>query len=413
MKKLKLIILLSLLTPALLAQETSKSQMINFFLDCDQCDFNFVREELPFVSFVREPQSADVHILVSTSNTASGGHKFFLNFIGLKSFENTNYEYEVLTSQSDTEDDTRNALLKMLKVGILGYYSRTSFIDNLNIDIEESANRKAESMVIDRWNKWLFGISSGAEFQKEESQNEYSIEMAANASRITEKWKAQFGAGYEINRQNFYDEGELISNQQDSREFSAQIVKSITDKWSASVIAGYESRTFLNIKHNLKSGAGIQYNIFPWQECNRRVFSISYLLGIDGYQYNEETIYQKMHEYLPAELAIIELEFIQPWGEINVVMQGQHYFKDFSKNRLTMESDFQIRLSRNFSVFSSIEAQLIHDQLYLPKGDASLEDILLRRRKLATTYEIAGHLGLRFTFGSIFNNVVNERFKMD
>jgi hypothetical protein len=396
------------------AQDTiSKPQLPNFFLDCQQCDFNFIREELPFVSFVREPQSADIHILVTTSNTASGGHMYFLNFIGLKGFENTNYEYEVVTSQANTDDETRNALLKMLKVGILGYYSRTSFIDNLKIDIEESANRKAESMVIDRWNKWFFRISSGAEFQKEKSQNEYSIETSASASRITDKWKTQFFAGYELNRENFYDEGDLITNEQDSREFSAQIVKSITEKWSTAAIAGYESRTFLNIKNNYKTGVGIQYNVFPWKECNRRVLSIAYLLGIDGYQYNEMTIYEKMSEYLPAELAIVELEFIQPWGEVNVVMQGQHYFRDFSKNRLTIESDFEIRLSKNFSVFSSIEAQLIHDQLYLPKGDASLEDILLRRRKLATTYEIAGHLGLRFTFGSIFNNVVNERFKMD
>jgi hypothetical protein len=52
----------------------------------------------------------------------------------------------------------------------------------------------------------------------------------------------------------------------------------------------------------------------------------------------------------------------------------------------------------------------VHDQLYLPKGDTSIEDLLLRRRKLATTYEISGRFGFRFTFGSIYNSVVNERF---
>jgi hypothetical protein len=413
MKYLFLLFGMILFMPAEGQDTIYKPQLPNFFLDCDQCDFNFIREELPFVSFVREPQSADVHILVTTSHTASGGHKYFFNFIGLKNFEKVNYEYELVSSQSDTDDDRRKSLLKILKVGILGYYSKTSYIDNLNIEIEESGNRKAESMVIDRWNKWFFRMSSGAEFQKEQSQNEYSIQTDLSASKVTEKWKTQFGGSYEMNRENFKDEGDIITNKQDSKSLSGQVVKSITEKWSASVIAGYESRTFLNIKHNVKAGAGIQYNIFPWKECNRRVFSIAYLLGLDNYEYNEMTIYEKMHETLPAELMIVELEFIQPWGEINLVMQGQHYFRDFSKNRLTVESDFAIRLTKNLSVFSSIEAQLIHDQLYLPKGDASLEDILLRRRKLATTYELNGHLGFRFTFGSIFNNVVNERFKMD
>jgi hypothetical protein len=87
-----------------------------------------------------------------------------------------------------------------------------------------------------------------------------------------------------------------------------------------------------------------------------------------------------------------------------------HLFHDFSKNRLTTQADVSVRLTKNLSVYCEVQSQVIHDQLYLPKGDASLEDILLRRRKLATTYEIAGQFGFRFTFGSIFNNVVNERF---
>jgi hypothetical protein len=53
---------------------------------------------------------------------------------------------------------------------------------------------------------------------------------------------------------------------------------------------------------------------------------------------------------------------------------------------------------------------MIHDQLYLPKGDASHDDILLKRRQMATNYQINGRLGFKFTFGSIYNNVVNERF---
>ncbi|HLP71530.1 MAG TPA: transporter [Bacteroidales bacterium] len=387
--------------------------VLNFFLDCEQCDFNYVREELEFVSFVREPAMADVHILVSFSHTASGGHKYFMNFIGLKGLKDKNYEYEVTAPQSYTEDDIRKALLKMLKVGILEYYTKTSFIDNLNVQIEENGDRKAGDLVVDRWKNWVFRFSSGAEFQKEESQNEYSVESQASAEKITEKWKTQMMVGYEINRENYYDDGDKIVNKQDSKEISGSLVRSITGKWSAGLFAGYTSQTFLNIRNNVSAGTGIQYNFFPWNECNRRVFSIAYVAGVDGYDYIEETIYDKTSETHLAELVIMELEFIQPWGEVNIVAQGRNYFNDFSKNRLTLESDFSVRISKNLSVFANIESKLIHDQLYLPKQGASLEDILLRRRKLATNYEVAGHFGIRFTFGSIYNNVVNERFKLD
>ncbi len=388
-------------------------EMLNFFLDCDYCDFNYIREELPFVAFVREPARADVHILVSNSMTGSGGRKFFLNFIGLSNFKDVNHNYEVIVAQSDTEDAERKAILKKLKLGILAYYSETPFIDNLNIDIEEAGNRKAESMVIDRWNNWVFRISSGAFFEKEESQSGFSVNGRITAGRITEKWKTEFGASYQRESEIYIDDGERIEDIQDSKGMNANVVRSITEKWSGGLFAGYNSQTFMNIKNNVIVGTGIQYNFFPWRECNRRVFSVAWVLGADGYEYNQETIYDKTRETHLAELLMLDLNLIQPWGEIRFGVEGRHYFYDFSKSRLSAEADISVRLTRNLEVYSDIESQLIHDQLYLPKGDASLEDILLKRRKLATTYEIGGRLGFRFTFGSIFNNVVNERFNVE
>ncbi len=104
------------------------------------------------------------------------------------------------------------------------------------------------------------------------------------------------------------------------------------------------------------------------------------------------------------------MELIQPWGELSVGLEGRHLFQDFSKNSLTFESDISMYVTKNISVFCGFESVMIHDQLYLPKGDVSLEDLLFERRKLATTYEMSGQIGLRFTFGSIYNNLVNERF---
>ncbi|MBD3182369.1 hypothetical protein GF312_08760 [Candidatus Poribacteria bacterium] len=73
-------------------------------------------------------------------------------------------------------------------------------------------------------------------------------------------------------------------------------------------------------------------------------------------------------------------------------------------------SNLNIRLFEGFSidVFGSLSR--IHDQLALQKGELSQEDILLRRRELSTQYSYYGSIGLRYTFGSIFSNVVNPRF---
>ncbi len=393
------------------AQSSSEQNTpLNFFLDCDDCDFNFVRQELTFIPFVRDPKLADVHILVTDSETGSGGNKYYLNFIGLNEFTDSNYEYTVFTKQSDSEDDIRKLLLKFIKIGILQYFSKTELMEQINIGIKDSKDRAADNMVIDRWKKWVYRISSGGELQKEASQNEYSINTEASAEKITEEWKTSFETTYEINHENYYDDGEKITNQQDSKELSAEFVKSINEKWSAGIFGSYSSSTYLNIENKYGTSAGLEYNIFPWKECNRRIFAIRYTAGTNYSDYIEETIYDKMFEILWYESLGVNIELIQPWGEFSVELKGSHYFHDFTKNRLTLESDFSIRMTKNLSIFCEIQSQLVHDQLYLPKGDASLEDVLLKRRKLATTYEIGGQLGFKFTFGSIYNNVVNERF---
>jgi len=43
-------------------------------------------------------------------------------------------------------------------------------------------------------------------------------------------------------------------------------------------------------------------------------------------------------------------------------------------------------------------------------GSATEEEILLEQRQLATQYDYFLSLGLRYTFGSIYSNVVNPRF---
>ena len=50
------------------------------------------------------------------------------------------------------------------------------------------------------------------------------------------------------------------------------------------------------------------------------------------------------------------------------------------------------------------------DQLSLAKSAASDAEILLRLRQLATSYTYGGSFSLSYTFGSLFNNVVNPRF---
>ena len=52
-------------------------------------------------------------------------------------------------------------------------------------------------------------------------------------------------------------------------------------------------------------------------------------------------------------------------------------------------------------------------QFALAKKDFTQEEILTRQFQRGTTYRYWGNIGLSYTFGSIFNNVVNSRFRND
>ena len=89
---------------------------------------------------------------------------------------------------------------------------------------------------------------------------------------------------------------------------------------------------------------------------------------------------------------------------------GSHYFHDFSKNKieLAIELDLNVFKGLSFNIFSSFSK--VSDQITLPKGEASLDEVLLQLKQLATGFRYRVSFGFRFRFGSIYNNVVNPRF---
>jgi hypothetical protein len=67
-------------------------------------------------------------------------------------------------------------------------------------------------------------------------------------------------------------------------------------------------------------------------------------------------------------------------------------------------------LFRGLELELSARASQIRDQLAIAKRGATDDEILLELRDLRTNYLVDASIGLNFTFGSIFNSVVNPRF---
>ncbi len=77
------------------------------FLDCRACDFNYLRQEIQFVDYVRDRTDADVHVLATTQRTGAGGTEYVFKFIGLGRFAGVNDELKFTAQQTSTTEERR------------------------------------------------------------------------------------------------------------------------------------------------------------------------------------------------------------------------------------------------------------------------------------------------------------------
>ena len=191
---------------------------------------------------------------------------------------------------------------------------------------------------------------------------------------------------------------------------TALVVKSRGDHWGIGVVGSAVSSSFRNQDLTFRVAPAVEYDVFPYSEWTRRRLTFTYAAGVNAFDYEEPTIFDKVSELRWDQVFRFSFATTQPWGESSVEVEMSNFLDDFSKNRTTgsAELDFRIVRGVSLSVFGSVSR--IRDQIFLSGADLSVEDQLVRRRQLATNFFYSTGIGVSFRFGSIYNNVVNPRF---
>jgi hypothetical protein len=97
-------------------------------------------------------------------------------------------------------------------------------------------------------------------------------------------------------------------------------------------------------------------------------------------------------------------------GSLSLEVNGTRYLNDLGESRRIFYPEADVRLIKGLSLNLFGNYTVLHDQLYLPKGSLTREEVLLRQSQAATSYTAFLYLGISYTFGSVLNNVVNPRF---
>ena len=404
---------------------TLQSQAIRVFLDCQGrargCDRDFLVTEINFVNWVRDRFDSEVQILAQGLTNGGGGIEYTISFIGHNRFEGMADTLTLNTLPNDADDRIRRELARVFKLGLTRFVARSPIAARVQVAYTAPFGTQRQQQVgaanlKDKWNLWTYTTNFNTFVRAEDRQQLVNGSLSLSANRSTADWKMNFSVSGNINEAKFKIPGTVsrpaftVTNEQRTYNMNSLIVRSLSSHWSAGMKVGVGYSDFLNQDAVVRFQPAVEYNVFPWTEQTRRQLTLLYNIGPNYYDYQRTTVYDQDYETRFSQQVTASYVARQQWGTLNMSLDWLNYLHDFERHALTFTSNADLRLGRGFSLNINGSAARVRDQIYLPRAGNTEEEILLQRQALQTGFRITTNIGIRYTFGSIYNTIVNQRF---
>jgi hypothetical protein len=387
---------------------------IRLFVECvnASCDQEFFRTEVTFVDHVRQRQDADVHLLVTGEPTAQGGREVTLSFFGQGRFAGRNQVLRDTFLVADSADAIRREMVRVISLGLVPYAVESPALETLSLSSrpQETAGLVAQAPD-DPWNRWSFRLSVQGNAGGEQSNRYSSINSSVSANRTTDALKLNLNTFFSY-RQNAFELPDGRDFLSPNREYGINglAASALTGRWSVGTRMQYYSSTFSNQSASWYAAPAIEFNIFPYSDSTRRLLTLQYSVGTRGFRYEQETVYGKLEETRAAHMVIAAVSARQRWGTVSGEFETVTFLPEMSQNHVSGFGNINLNLVKGLSLNLNGSLSWIRDQIYLPRQEATTEEVLVQQRQLATNYRYNMFFGVSYTFGSIFSQVVNARF---
>jgi hypothetical protein len=415
----KIIFILTTITLSAQSQKEPPKKL-SIYVDCSNtwCDMQFIRSEIKGVNFSLDNQAADLHILITSLGNGSGGNSYQMIFYGQKSFSGKVDTLSFETDRNATEVEVRESVLYFLKSGLVSYIVKTkdprSLVIDFKVKTDSSNSAKSASLEKDPWNYWVFKLGGNGNINADANYQSSRFSTYVSAYRTTDKWRYGVNVNGSKNQSTYsYDNGAgEVKYKVKNHDYNAYhfMVGSINQHWSWAYNIRLNQNTFSNYKLRSQFGAGVEYNIFPYKEVNNSLFTITYQIKFKNQRYYDTTIYGKLQERFLTQGVNVRMNKNQKWGTLSIGVYGEQFINNRKYYNLGLDGDASIRISGGlfFNVYAF--GGVTRDQVFLPKGNATPQEVLARQRQLASDFNYYTGFGLTYRFGSKLNNFVNPRF---
>ena len=382
----------------------SQEKKLKVYIDC-RCDENYLKQETSFLEYVRDQDLADIEIFVRDERNPTGSRSFEIKIDGNNDYEGISSSTVAVGYVNDTSSTLRDKLLNKLKLALVPFLDKGNY--NLKVDID--SNFDDLTINDDKWKNWVFELSGSYNNDKEESRQTNRYEIEFEIDKLTEDWRIGMELRRnESNRKFFSDDDVYISNRK-TTSFNGRAVRSISDHFSAGAFFGLYQNTYENVDLNRYIAPAIEYSFYPYEDVLSKEITLAYRIGVGKRNYIVKTIYGYEKQKLSSQTLSLNIRFRQKWGNISSYLNATQFLNDGSKKRFSLRSDLDIRVYEGLAVRLSGNINLIREQYNLAAGSTSIEDLLLQQRQIATDYRTNFSVGLSYTFGSIYNSIINTR----
>ncbi|MGD8288010.1 MAG: hypothetical protein PVJ80_03385 [Gemmatimonadota bacterium] len=392
------------------------------FFDCNgrNCNSQYYRTEISWVSWVNDREVADLHVIMGSLQTGAGGREYQLDFLDAHPEQDEGYEEQLRYQQlgTDTERETLDGLTHTLGLGIAEWANSHGYRGLVTLrgpdpELGGAGTRRLVSQeeVDDPWNLWVFSLNANVNRDSEETQATTQINGGFNASRVSPTWKMNFNT--------------FVNHRRLRRELSTGTLRDIRTNWVFNQLVGYSVAEHWSIGVNgvvgrnvtdnqdfrVRGSPVVEFSFFPYEEATRRSLTARYGIGPVYFDYINPTIYGKREELRFDQQLVVEFDSRQTWGDAGFTLSASHYLYNIDRNNRCAEGRISYRIARGIEVNARGNIAWVNDQIFLEAEEATDEETLLNLQRRQTDVSSNFSVGFRIQFGSIFNNVVNNRFR--
>lgn len=389
--------------------QDSQPDELKVMIDCRGCDESYMQQNSLFLTHVRDQSLADVYLLINRTWSPSS-EIYKMEYNGKGEFEGMDYTYSTDFSRTLTFNETRKGLLQEVLKGLIPYILKTNLTDKFEIVVAEESEETENNIQKDPWNNWVFEIQGELRLRDQDTREELNYELGFEGDKVSQNWRVRIDGFFRRRILNIdQDDGSEFTSVREYKYFGSSVVKSLGDHWSVGLFSNIENNNVDNFLLRLNVSPAVEYSLFDYREVLTREITFAYKIGYNYQKYLETTIFDVDEDRFPSQSFSVNVRFRRDWGYIFSSVAVRNFLNDFSKNRISIDNRASVRIFKG--LFASINADfdMIRDQINLQLGDASLEDIILQQRAIATNYRLNVGVGLSYTFGSIYNNILNTR----